>query len=131
MKKETFGFTIETAHGKPLKEYGIKDAEGKVIESVSATAGYDKYENYEEIPAKELPDNKEILNFVNARNKASARAAENTKALDNLGIKKPTLESSPELRFNTMVKILVAGGLDESAAKQQAAALIPDYNEAA
>lgn len=130
MVPETFGFSIETAHGKPLKDYGIKGDDGNVLTVVSATASYDKYENYAEIPAKELPDEKEILNFVNAKNKASARAAENTKTLDALGIKKPTLETSAELRFNTMVKVLMAGGVEESEAKQQASALT-GYNAAA
>ncbi len=130
MEKETFGFTIETAYGKPVKEYGLKDSSGNLIESLSATAQFDKYKTYEEIPAKELPDQKEILNFVNAKNKASSRASATTKTLDDAGIKKPTLESSPEMRFNTIVKALMAGGLDEAVAKQQATTLT-GYNAAA
>lgn len=112
MKTETFGFTIETAYGNKLDT------------PISASASYDAFESIDEIKQKnEFPSDKEILNFVNAKAKAAARAAQTTKSLDEAGIKKPTLESSPEMRFNTIVKALTAGGLDDATARQQASAL--------
>lgn len=118
MEKETFGFTIETAYGKKLDT------------PIDVSAAYDKYQNHSEIPSKELPDEKEILNYVNAKNKAKERAAATTKALSDAGIAKPTLESSAEMRFNTIVKALVAGGIAQADAEQQASALT-GYNSAA
>lgn len=109
--KETFGFTVETAYGKTLDK------------PLDVVAEYEKCGEYSDIPAKDLPDEKEITNFVNAKRKASARAAATTKALADAGVEKPTLESSAELRFNTIVKALTAGGVAEAQAKEQASAL--------
>ena len=111
MKTEDFGFTIETAYGQPLAT------------PLTVSTKYDKFESYDEIPEKELPDKKEILNFVNARNKASARAKATTEAFQEAKIEKPTLENDAKLRFNTMLKILKASGVAEETARQQAADL--------
>lgn len=124
MKTETFGFTIETAYGKSLAT------------PLTVDASYDAYQTYAEVPANELPSEKEIVNFLNAKAKASARASATTEALKdaseafvaaNPGVEnpfeKPTLKTSPEMRFNTIVNALVAGGIDEATAKQQATAL--------
>lgn len=108
---KTFGFPVETAYGKKLDS------------PLNVTASYEHFDNYSDIPGSELPGEKEILNFVNAKNKAAARAAATTKALTDAGIEKPTLESSLEMRFNTIVKALVAGGVPEAQAKEQAASL--------
>jgi hypothetical protein len=111
MKTESFGFTIEKAFGNDLPR------------ALDVAAEYEAYETYAEIPANELPSEKEVVQFLNAKAKASARAAATTKALSDAGIQKPTLENSEELRFNTIVKALVAGGIEKAAAEQQAKAL--------
>lgn len=112
MKKETFAFTIETAYGNPVSP------------AINASADFDAFESIEEVRTKgEYPSDKEVLNFVNAKAKAAARAAATTKHLTDAGIQKPTLENSEELRYNTIVKALTAGGIDEATAKQQASAL--------
>jgi|SRR3970282_955743 len=111
MKTETFSFTIEKAFGNVLEK------------PLTVAAEYDAFETYAEVPASELPSEKEIVQFLNAKAKASARAAATTKALTDAGVEKPTLENSEELRFNTIVKALVAGGLSKDAAEQQAKAL--------
>lgn len=111
MKTETFGFTVETAYGNKLPV------------PLTVSTNYEAYETYAEITSSDLPKEKDILNFVNAKAKASARASATTEALNEAGVVKPTLETSPEMRFNQMVKILVAGGIDEATAKQQATAL--------
>jgi hypothetical protein len=123
MEKETFGFSIETAYGKAIKDYELKDANGNALTEIAVSAAYDKYQTFEEIPAKELPDNKEVLNYVNAKNKAKERASATTKALTDAGVTKPTLETSAEMRFNTIYKALLAGKIPDAEAKQQAAAL--------
>lgn len=123
MEKETFGFSIETAYGKAIKEYGLKDANGNLITEITVSTAYDKYQSFSEIPPKEIPNEKEILNYVNAKNKAKERASATTQALSDANITKPTLESSAEMRFNAIYKALLAGKVSEDEAKQQASAL--------
>ncbi len=111
MARETFGFTISTAYGKELTS------------PIDATAEYEKFESFGDVTEKQKPDEKDMLNFVNARNKASARASETLKQLEAAGHKKPTLEDSEEMRYNQILKALLAGKVTEDVAKQQATEL--------
>lgn len=109
MTKETVKGNIESAYGKPLSEYG-KDKltyEGEV----------DLFENVEEVKeAGEWPSNAEVVKLVNQRRVASKRQGFIKASLDAAGIKAPTLEDKGTA-INAMVKVLVAQGKTEEAAR--------------
>lgn len=112
MKTETFKFNVETAYGNKLPT------------PVPVSGSFDAFEKYEEIPAKELPDNDEILKYVNAKSKAAARAKATNEALQAAGIEKPTLKDSEELQIATMAKVFSARGDSEEVARQKAKAAL-------
>lgn len=83
----------------------------KVLDTpVEFSYSYEELEKGDAIPAKEELDDDDKRSFVNARRNASARAAEQTKALDAAGIKKAELSANPQGQFNLIVKALVAAG---------------------
>ena len=109
MKKVTGTGTIETAYGQPVNP------------PIPYEFEYDAYESFEEAArANALLNNKEHLNAVNNKEKASARSAKVTLILDEKGIKKPTLENNPDLQLKTLVSVLVAAGRSEEDAMQVA-----------
>jgi hypothetical protein len=106
MESKVFDFKVGSAYGEELKT------------ALDATATYTHYESYEEVDqAGKLPSKKEIVGFVNAKNKAAARAAATTAALEKAGYQKPTLEQ-PQVQLKTMIKVLVAAGRSEDNARQ-------------
>lgn len=114
MKTETFSGKIETAFGKTLPS------------PVSFSGSFEAYENYEDIvKANDLLSNEEVLNAVNAKRKAKARAAATTEALQAAGIEKPDT-SSPEYVKAQMVKsfakLYKVSEADASAMLEQAGA---------
>ncbi len=98
MKNETFKGTIENAYGLTLPT------------PVKFEGSYEAIEKFEEIPAKEMPSNEEIVDFLNTKRKANARQKSMGEALTAAGIVKPTLENNTDLQIKTMVKSLVASG---------------------
>jgi esterase/lipase superfamily enzyme len=89
----------------------MENAYGSRLESPIAFNGsYDHVLNFEDIPRNEQLSEADILKVVNDARKANARQKAMQKALDDAGIVKPTLESSPELQLRNMVKSLVASG---------------------
>lgn len=104
-----------------------RNAYGNEITPFEYTFEHTQYANLDEVRAKgEYPSDKEILGFVNAREKANKRASAFQKELDQRGIKKPTLEDNVDLQVSTIVKVLLASGkvADEAAATQQARAML-------
>lgn len=98
----------------------IENAYGKALTVPIKYAGeFEELLEGDEIPAKEQPEPKEILAFVNNRRKASARQASMNVALNAAGIEKPTL-AEPEVQFKEMTKILVAAGRSQEQARQMA-----------
>ena len=88
----------------------VSKAFGQELEKeIKFTYDAEQYEKFEEIPAKEIPDNDAILNLVNQRKVAAARAAETSRLLTEAGIKAPTLED-PKVQFATLVRTLKASG---------------------
>lgn len=93
MKTETFKGTVESAYGKVLPS------------PVSFSGSFEAFETFAEIvTAKEEPSNDDIVGIVNAKRKASARAAATTEALQAAGIAKPDVNSPDVIRAN-MVKM--------------------------
>lgn len=97
-KEVEFDGTMENAYGSPLET------------AITFEGSYEHILNYEAIPAKELPDEDDVLSYVNAKRKANARQKSMQDALDAAGIVKPTLENNVSLQIRTMVKSLVASG---------------------
>jgi hypothetical protein len=132
MRTETFTGNIENAYGNPLpkaiKFNGEFDAFGPA-KDVYTSADWDAA--VAEIREKnEFPNNEEITNFVNNKRKANARQKTMQAALEAAGIQKPTLEDSPELRWKTMVKTLLAAKKTQAEAESIASAAL-DYTPAA
>jgi hypothetical protein len=111
MKTEKFNFNVETAYGQTLSP------------AIPVSGEFEAYEKYEEIPAKELPDNDDVLKFVNAKNKAAARAKATNEALQKAGIEKPTAKDN-SVAIKEMMKIFkLRGDSDEVAESKAKAAL--------
>lgn len=108
-------------------EARAENAFGNAITPFDYTFDHTVYAGLDEVRAKgEYPSDKEILGFVNAREKANKRAAAFQAELDKRGIKKPTLEDNVDLQVTTIVKVLMASGkvTDEAAATQQAKVML-------
>jgi len=113
MKTETFGGTIETAHGTKL-DIPIK-----------FTGSFEAYENLDEVrSANDFPNDESILDFVNNKRKANARQQSMTASLEAAGIVKPTLETDENLQLQQMVKVYMARGKSREVAEKLAAAAL-------
>jgi len=91
-----FEGTIESAYGSELAT------------PIAFIGEYEHVLVYDAITAKELPDKDDVLTLVNNKRKANARQKAMQSALDDAGIKKPTLEDSDELKIKAIVSGLVA-----------------------
>lgn len=111
MKTETFKFNVETAYGQTLNP------------AVPVEGEFEKLDSYSEIPAKELPDNDDILKYVNASRKAAARAKATTEALQKAGIEKPTAKDN-SVAIKEMAKIFKLRGDSDEVAEQKAKAAL-------
>lgn len=111
MKTETFKFNVETAYGQTLSP------------AIPVSGSYEELENYEEIPAKEMPDRDDILKVVNAKRKAASRAKATTEALQAAGIEKPTAKDN-SVAIREMAKIFKLRGDSDEVAEQKARAAL-------
>ena len=110
MKVEKFEGVMENAYGKKLES------------PIKFGGQYDAFENIAEVnSAIAYPKDKEIVDFLNTKEKANARQKAMQAALDAAGIVKPTLETDSQLRLRKMYDILVANGSSEAEAKAIAA----------
>jgi hypothetical protein len=111
MKTEKFSGTVESAYGKVLPS------------PVKFDGTFEAFETYDEVKtANEIPSNEDIVNIVNAKRKAAARASATTEALQAAGIEKPD-PNSAEVISATMVKLLMKQHkVSEEVAKQILAA---------
>lgn len=114
MKVEKFDGVIESAHGKPLSAFN------KGVNRLTYETTYEHLENNAEIPAKEQPEDKDILALVNAKRKQAARAAAVQVQLDAAGIVKPTLEDDGLLRLRNIYKNAIASGRSHDEARNGA-----------
>jgi hypothetical protein len=91
MKTETFKGTVESAYGKVLTS------------AVAFSGSYEAVERVDEIPDDEKLGPADILQVVNAKRKAAARAKATAEALQAAGISKPDANDPATIR-ETMIK---------------------------
>jgi hypothetical protein len=113
MKTEAFDGVIENFYGKPLPT------------ALTYATSYDKFENADEVrAANSWPKDSDVVDFVNARAKATARQKAMQAAVDAAGIIKPTLENDDQMKLREMARILVAAGKSEQEARDIASATL-------
>lgn len=101
MKTEKFSGKMENAYGKVLPE------------AIKFDGTFEALENVEEVrTANEYPNDTEVVDWANAKRKASARQKSMNAALEAAGIAKPTLDD-PQVQLATIVKALRASGRSE------------------
>lgn len=99
MKPETIKGTMEKAYGSALPK------------PIPYEGTFDVYENVQEVrSANDMPNDEEVVTIRNQQRRNNARQKFMQAALDAADIKKPTLESSVELRLKNIVDSLVANG---------------------
>lgn len=90
----------KNAHGKPLKEYGLKAEDGSIITKLNYEFDYGVYATNQD-----MLDNQDGLSldaqrkFRNAMSKTKARQAANSAALLAAGIVAPNEENSVKVRL--------------------------------
>ena len=98
MKTEKFDGTIGNAYGNQLAT------------EVPFAGSFEKFTTYDEVTAaKELPTNKEVLQWANAKRKAAAVSKSRTEALTAAGINPPA-KDDPKVLTREFVKTLVLAG---------------------
>lgn len=110
MKTESFTGTVESAYGKVLPS------------KVSFSGTFEKVENVNEIPDDEKLGPADILDVVNAKRKAAARAKATLEALQAAGIEKPDPNSPDVIRANMVKSLMKLHNISEDVAKQILAA---------
>jgi hypothetical protein len=90
MKVTAFKGSVEKAYGKDLPA------------KVDFSGSYEHLEKHDVIPADEVLTAEDILDVVNNKRKASARAAETLKALNAAGITKPDMNDPAIVRENAI-----------------------------
>lgn len=99
MKPEKISGTMEKAYGSALPQ------------AIAYEGTFDVYENVQEVrSANDMPNDEEVVTIRNQQRRNNARQKFMQAALDAAGVKKPTLESSVELRLKNIVDSLVANG---------------------
>jgi NACalpha-BTF3-like transcription factor len=89
-----FSGKVETFLGKPVSP------------AVLFTGTFEELVKGDEIPAKEIPNDEDILSYVNTARKAKARAESQTKALKDAGYEKPDA-NTPEAMADAQVKLIM------------------------
>jgi hypothetical protein len=113
MKTEKLTGTMETAYGKKLDT------------PIKYEGTFEAYENVGEVKAaNDMPSDDEVVSFRNTQKRNNQRQKLMQEALDNAGIKKPTLENSEELRIKNIVDSLVAKGKSVEEATATALAIL-------
>lgn len=120
MAKKTVPFsgTIETAYGKKLDTPLTFDTSSVEYSTDAAGAAELRADNM-------WPTDVDIVEFVNARAKATARQKATTETIKAAGIVKDTAENSAEVRLATMVKMIRLDdpSLTEAEAREMALSL--------
>jgi len=120
MKLITFDGTIETAFGKKLDTPLTFTAQCKEYDATTDGAAELK-------AANEWPTDSDIVEFVNARAKATARQKATTETIKAAGIVKPTAENDADLRLATMAKMIRLD--DPTLTEEQALALALQFRQ--
>jgi hypothetical protein len=127
MKTETLKGTIESAFGVKLPS------------ALEYNGSFESYENVGEVrSANDMPSDDEVVSFRNTQRRNNKRQALMTDALETASKKflaeggdkdknpyvKPTLETSPDLRFKVIYDALIAAGKSEQEATETAKAAL-------
>jgi len=111
--KGSFEADVKKAWG-----YILVDADGKPT-VVKVEGSFTEYGAYADIPENELPDEDDILQMTNAKNKAAAKAKATTKTLATNGYAKPVLDEAQQ-NLRNMFAVLKKANFDDEVAKATA-----------
>lgn len=112
MKSEKFSGSVASAYGETLSK------------PVKFDGSFEAYENPTEVRnGGDWPTDNDIVDYVNAKRKASARAKATEAALSAAGYQKPDL-SDPTYRRKRMIADFVAMGVPQEIATQQVDAIL-------
>jgi len=112
MKNETFSGSVSQAYGETLAT------------PVKFSGAFDAFESIDEIRSKsEFPSDDEIVQVVNAKRKAAARAKATTAALADAGFEKPAADAAVTL-WNNMYSTLKLAKMSEEKARTVATATL-------
>ena len=118
MTTDKFSGEVQSAYGKPISAY----LKGQT--KLGFEGEYEKFDSPDECRRSgEWPNDAQVLEFVNAQRKATARASATQDALTKAGIEKPKADD-PRVIFANMVKQLVLAGKDEQTARSLAENLL-------
>lgn len=113
MKTETFEAVAEQAYQRKLPT------------PIKYAGSFTAYENIGEVKAaNDFPNDDEVVAIRNGQRKAAARAAAWSKALEDNGIAKPTLETDEQMRLREMYKIFRASGKSHDEARNLASSAL-------
>lgn len=99
MKTEKISGTMEKAYGSNLPS------------AIPYEGTFETYETVSEVrSANDMPNDEEVVTIRNQQRRNNARQKFMQAALDAAGVKKPTLDTSLELRVKNIVDSLVANG---------------------
>lgn len=113
MKTEKISGTMEKAYGSALAQ------------PIPYEGTFEVYETSQEVrSANDMPSDEEVVNIRNQQRRNNARQKFMQAALDAAGIKKPTLDTSLELRIKNIVDSLVANGKSKEKALEIAYAAL-------
>lgn len=111
MVKKTVTGKMENYWNKPLPQIAVKDGYQPLPAAIDFAGDYEEFAegDIEAVTAaKELPTDKELVEFVNAKRRANARQKAMLKALDDLGAIKPTLKNDDTLKLKQALATLMA-----------------------
>lgn len=106
MKTETFKGSVESAYGKVLPK------------KVEFAGSFEAVEAENEIPESEKLGPSDILDVVNARRKAAARAKATLEALNAAGIEKPDPNNPDVIRASMVKSLMKLHNISEEVATQ-------------
>ena len=99
---------------------------GGPIKSLPLEYSFSKLEETDEVPAKEIPDEKGIRSYANGRRNMKARSKAQNAAAKAAGIDAPTVANSPQKAEAVMVDALLKQkpGMTREAATQRIRAML-------
>lgn len=119
--KKTATGTARSAHGKAIKDYGVKDAAGSVIKSVAYGFEWLEYPSEQDmLDANDGLSLKEQLKVRNDASKTTARQAANAEAIKAAGIVEPNSENDPLVRLTEVYNGLKGGYIAKGMSKEDA-----------
>ena len=123
MKTKKFSGTIKTFDNKPLSSYTATkgDTTGQPMPaSIPYNTSVELYTDYSEIQTKDLPEEKDIVKYLNQDRVGAQRAKAITELLASYGIEKPKFEDDKLAWLKGAFKSAKAAGRTDEEARQGA-----------